>query len=177
MHVILGVLGLIVTILVLVNRLTEAGIDIGWLDPFKWNRRRKWRQACHADPLFDIDDPMKSTAGLMYTIAKCSGDISKEQKECILSIFKEEFKLSGREATDLLSTCSFYIQDEDFVKRNLSKFLRPSIENFADRQKQSALSLIERVAHCEGRANEKQSELLNQIKEILQPGKPKFKEW
>ena len=177
MHVVLGVLGLIVTILILVNRLTEAGIDIGWLDPFKWNRRRKWRQACHADPLFDIDDPMKSTAGLMYTMAKCSGDISREEKSCILGIFKEDFKLSDREATDLLSTCSFYIKDEDLVKRNVKKFLRPSIDNFAERQKQSAFALIERVAYCEGQPNEKQSEILGEIKEILQPSKPKYREW
>ena len=177
MHVILGVLGLIVTILILVNRLTEAGIDIGWLDPFKWNRRRKWRQACHADPLFDIDDPMKSTAGLMYTMAKCSGDISKEEKACILGIFEEDFKLTEREATDLLSTCSFYIKDEDLVKRELKKFLRPSLENFAERQMISAFSFVERVALCEGQPNEKQSEFLMAIREVFLPGKPKFKEW
>ncbi len=46
---------------------------------------------------------------LMYTMAKCSGDISKEEKLCILSIFKEIFKLSDKEATKLLSNCSFYL--------------------------------------------------------------------
>jgi len=34
MHIILGVLGAIVTILVLLNRLADAGIDVGWLNPF-----------------------------------------------------------------------------------------------------------------------------------------------
>ena len=119
MHVILGGLGLIVTILVLINRLSDAGIDIGWLDPFKWNRRRKWRQAYHANPVYDIKDPMKSTAGLMYAMAKCSGDISSEQKNCILDTFKEIFKLTDKEATDLLSTCSFYIKTEDVVSNNV----------------------------------------------------------
>ncbi len=177
MHIILGTLGLIVTILVLANRLSEAGIDIGWLDPFKWNRRRKWRQAYHADPLFDIDDPMKSTAGLMYTMAKCSGDISREEKACILSIFKEDFKLSERESTDLLSTCSYYIKDEDYLKKNLRNYIRPSLENFAEKQMQSAVSLIEKVAFCEGRPNEKQSEFLREIKCVFEPKKAKFKEW
>lgn len=177
MHVILGALGLIVTILVLIHRFSDAGIDIGWLDPFKWNRRRKWKQAYHANPVFAIDDPMKSTAGLMYTMAKCSGDISREEKACILSIFKEVFKLTDREATELLSTCSYYIKDEDVVKNNLLKFLNPSINNFAEEQKQSAFSIIEKVAFCEGQPNEKQAELLAQIKDVLMPKQPKFREW
>ena len=54
MHVILGALGLIVTILILIKRLSDVGIDIGWLDSFKWNRRRKWRQNYRSNPVFDI---------------------------------------------------------------------------------------------------------------------------
>ena len=177
MHVILGALGLIVTILILLKRLSDAGIDIGWLDPIKWNRRRKWRQAYHSNPLFDIDDPMKSTAGLMYTMAKCSGDISREEKACIISIFKDVFKLSDVEATDLLSNCSFFIKDENLIKNNVEKFIRPSIDNFADEQKLSAFSLIEKVAFCEGNPNEKQKELLAKVKDIFTPQKKKFKEW
>jgi uncharacterized tellurite resistance protein B-like protein len=173
MHVILGALGLIVTILVLINRLADAGIDIGWLDPFKWHRRRKWRQNYHANPVFDIDDPMKATAGLMYTMVKCSGDISREEKACLLSIFKDDFKLSDREAADLLSTCSFYLKDEDLVKNNLRKYMKPSIDKFAELQKESAISLIEKVAFCEGRPNDKQMEFLNQIKDALAPKEPK----
>ncbi len=177
MHIILGALGLIVTILILINRLSEAGIDIGWLDPFKWKRRKKWKQSYNSNPVFDIDDPMKATAGLMYAMIKCSGDISREEKTFLLSIFKQDFKLSDREATDLLSTCSFYIKDEDLVKNNLKKFINPSIENFADKQKQSAFSLIEKAAFCEGSTNEKQTEFLNEIRDIFKPQKPKFKEW
>ncbi len=177
MHIILGALGLIVTILILLRRLSDAGIDIGWLDPFKAHRRYKWRQAYNANPLFDIDDPMKSTACLMYTMAKCSGDISKEEKSCILSIFKEIFKLSDKEATELLSNCSFYIKDENQVKDNLEKFMKPSIDNFADEQKKAAFSLIEKVAFCEENPNEKQSELLAEIKSIFTPKKETFRKW
>ena len=177
MHIVLGALGLIVTILILLNRLSNIGIDIGWLDPFKWNRRRKWRQAYHANPVFDIEDPMKSTACLMYTMSKCSGDISREEKAIILGIFKDVFKLTDREATDLLSTCSYLVKDADLIKNNLSNFLRPSIDNFAEEQKQSAYLLIEKVAFCEGQPNEKQSELLNQIKEAFKPKKEQFRKW
>ncbi len=177
MHVILGALGLIVSILVLVNRLSRAGIDIGWLDPFKWSRRQKWKQSVNVNPVYTIEDPMKSTAGLMYTMVRCSGDISREEKAFLLSIFKDDFKLTDKESRELLSTCSFYIKDEDTVKNNLQKFMRASINNFAGPQKESAFSLIEKVAFCEGNPNEKQSEFLNEIRDFLMPQNPKFKEW
>ena len=60
---------------------------------------------------------------------------------------------------------------------NLSNFLRPSIDNFAEEQKESACSLIEKVAYCEGQPNEKQSELLDQIKEAFKPKTEQFRKW
>jgi len=41
---ILAVLGVIVTILILLNRLANAGMDLGGLNPFLWQRRRNWRK-------------------------------------------------------------------------------------------------------------------------------------
>ena len=177
MHVILGALGLIVTILVLVRRLADAGIDIGWLDPFKWHRRQQWRKHYHADPVYSIDDPMKATAGLMYTMVKCTGDISKEEKEALLKVFTEDFKLSEREAADLLSTCSFHLRDEDKVRNNLRKYLAPSLGYFAEPQKESALSLIEKVACCEGGPNEKQAEFFEEIGKVFRASGNKRRAW
>lgn len=41
MHIVLAVLGSLVTILILLNRLKGLGIDFGWLNPFTWHRRRQ----------------------------------------------------------------------------------------------------------------------------------------
>jgi len=175
MHVILGALGALVTILILLKRLSDAGVDLGWLDPIKWQRRRKWKQQYNEDPVFSIDDPMKATAGLMYTMVKCSGDISREEKSFLLSVFSNDFQLTDAESTDLLSTCSFYIKDENLVKNQLKKFISPSLNNFSDSQKKSAVTLITKVASCEGKPNDKQSEFLFEIIDIFQPKQIKSK--
>jgi len=44
MHVIIGFLGSVVTILWLLHRLAEMGIDMGGLNPWTWRRRRNFRQ-------------------------------------------------------------------------------------------------------------------------------------
>jgi hypothetical protein len=40
---ILAILGAVVSILILLNRLANAGINLGGLNPFLWYRRKKWR--------------------------------------------------------------------------------------------------------------------------------------
>ena len=70
MHIILGLLGTIVTILILLNRLSEAGIEIGWLNPFAWNRRRKWRNKYQGNPIFQLVDPLEVAALLCTSLAK-----------------------------------------------------------------------------------------------------------
>ena len=176
MHIILSVLGAIITVLILLNRLSDAGIDIGWLDPFKWTRRRKWIQRVNTNPVFLIKDPMESTAGLMYAIIKCSGDITLEEKKFLLSIFKNDFFLSEKEAADLLSTCSYYIKDVNLVKNDLKKYLDPSLTNFSTSQINSALDLIGQAAGCCSEPNETQLELLNNIRRIMKP-EPKNNKW
>ena len=62
MHIVLGLLGAIVTILVLLSRLADAGISLGGLNPFLWHRRRKWQNKMSGDPIFQVDHPMDATA-------------------------------------------------------------------------------------------------------------------
>lgn len=88
MHILLGILASVVTILFYLNRLSQSGVDFGWLNPFTWHRRKKWRQHIGASPLFSITSPMEATACLMYVVAKSSGDVSREQKQMILKFFK-----------------------------------------------------------------------------------------
>ena len=58
MHI-LGLLTLIVSILYLLDR---TGIDIGWLNPFHWHRRRAWSKQYHGDPIYSVEDPLHIAA-------------------------------------------------------------------------------------------------------------------
>lgn len=176
MHIILGALGAIITILVLVNRLKETGIDLGWLNPFTWAHRRRWRKKYHADPAFSIQSPMQAAAGLMYVAAKCSGDISKEEKEFLIETFKSDFNLSNSEASDLLSSCAFIIKDEDSVVAKLDKYIEPSFERFSSEQLESTISLVDTTVSLSSCVNEKQQKLLTQLKNIAQ-GQPNKENW
>ncbi len=169
MHVVLGLLGAIVTILILLNRLADAGIDLGGLNPFLWHRRRQWRKKTQGNPAYHIQAPMDITALLMVAIAKCEGDVSKEEKRMILQLFADQFHLSKKEAAGLMGSSTYLLQDGQEVRANLTKVLAPSLGKFTKAQRESAMSLIERVAHSEGEPSEIQKEYLAEIRALLAP--------
>ena len=146
----------------LLHRLKDAGIDIGWLNPFHWQHRRAWRKKVHADPLFSIANSMESAA-------KLSGDISKEQKSVLLDIYESDFKLSSGEAVELLSSNAYLIKDEERIYNDLEKFIGPSRENFSESQVSSTLNLLVRVLEVEERISDKQLEFQKRVEKALQP--------
>ncbi|MBK6895609.1 MAG: TerB family tellurite resistance protein [Alphaproteobacteria bacterium] len=174
MHIILAILGSIITILFYLSMMSRSGINfrwLTWLDPFAWNRRRKWRETMNADPAFSLKSPMESTACLMFLAAKYSGEISREQKETILRLYQDEFHLNDSKARELLTSCSFLIPDEQKIYDRLETFLAPSLSQFDQNQKDSAMRLLETVIQCEGRPTEKQMDFLEKIKMQFK-GKP-----
>lgn len=177
MHIILGILGSVITLLILVSRLSDAGLDIRKLNPFAWSRRRKWQKKYYADPAFSLDRPMEAVAGLLYVMAKCSGEITREQKECILNLFQIEFHLDEDKARELLSSSSFLLKDEDQIIENLKDFLKPSLEKFDDEKRASTLVMLHKVADCEGTRTRKQEEFMSQVSPFFQETSMPERQW
>lgn len=167
MHVLLGILGTIVTILILLNRLADAGIDLGGLNPFLWARRRKWRKVYEGDPKYKLTDPMEATALLAVAIAKSDGDISSEEKQFILNLFESEFKLSRSEATGLLSSSAHMIGRGDDILENVHKMIAPSKDNFTVEQARSAIDMFERVASINKGPEAIQQQIVDKIKKYM----------
>ena len=177
MHIILGILGSIITILYLVSDISDKGNKLAKFNPFAWFRRNKWQKAYNADPAFSMDSPMEAVGGLLYVMAKCSGEITREQKECIIEIFETEFRLDERQAVELLTSSSFLLKDEDIILENLKSFLKPSLSKFDAEKRASTLDLLQKVADCEGKRTSKQEEFLNQVTRFFQETAESQRKW
>jgi hypothetical protein len=164
MHIILAALGAAITVLILFNRLKDAGIDIGWLNPFSWAHRRRWRKKFNADPAFLLEKPMEVAAGLMFVAAKCSGEMTQEEKIFILQKFESDFKLTSAQATDLLSSTAFLIKDEDTIFNKVDLFIEPSRNNFSEAQMHSTIELVESVINVNQQPGEKQLSFINKVR-------------
>ncbi len=177
MHIVLALLGTIVTILVLLSRLANAGIDLGGLNPFLWNRRRKWRKKHDGNPIFRVDKPLDATAILMVAIAKSDGDMTREDKALLLNLFETKFNLSKREAAGLLISSSYLLADGAELNRSIPKFLSPSKAEFTDIQAASAIELMSQIAHSADNIHPNTKEILQIIQQELTPSQTAEKTW
>jgi len=167
MPAILGLLGTVVTILWLLYRLAEMGIDLGGLNPFLWRRRRKWKKHYEANPIYKIDSPMEATALLVTATAKADGDMSTEEKQAILALFENEFHLSTKDATALLGASSHLLGKGDEVRDNLKGVLSPSLASFSPAQARSAIDMLEQVSAVTGSANELKQQIVRNASAVL----------
>ena len=166
MPYLLGLLGLIVTILVVLSRLADAGIDLGGLNPFLWRRRRAWHQKFEANPLFSLDKPMDVAAVLAVGVAKADGDMSMEQKQALLEAFRQTFHIDTRAAEELLTSSAHLAGDGLILRDQVPDVVARSKEQFTDSQIESTLSLLEEVAAVEG-ASDRQRELISHVEDTL----------
>ncbi|MBF7073400.1 TerB family tellurite resistance protein [Glaciecola sp. MH2013] len=167
MHIILGVLGALVTILILANRLQENGIDVGWLNPFSWARRRKFRKEYQMHPAYTLESPLDVAALFMVAVAKADGDITRAQKDKIFELFQSELKLSEKQATDLFGSSVHIFGRGDDVLDNPSRVLARTAESFTDEQVHSVLSMLDIIASVDGSPSEAQIKLIKKITKAI----------
>jgi len=146
MHIILGFLGVIVTILVLLKRLSDAGIDIGWLNPFAWQRRRAWRKKYQGNPIFSLSDPLEVAALLTTSTAKIDGDLSSEEKAILLELFQSEFHKTEKEASDLLMSSIYLFGNGEDALAKPDKILTASLDSFNEEKAQSLIKLLDAIS-------------------------------
>lgn len=168
MHIVLSFLGVIVTILVLLKRLADAGFSLGGLNPFLWHRRTQWRNNATGNPIFAIEDPMEASALILTGASKITGDMTSEQKSFLLSVFEQEFHLSGKESAGLLASSAYLLGDGQVLKSDLKKVLKPSLENFSQTQAASTTNILDRLCQLDVNNNELLHEFANDVKQLLE---------
>lgn len=169
MHIIIGALGSIASILWIFYRLAQAGIDLGGLNPFLWRRRRRWRKKYETNPIYTIEKPLEAAALVLTATAKVTGEISSEEKRELLKIFESEFHVSKREAAGLLLSSTFLIGRGDEIRESLGKVLEPSAPHFTSEQAESVLRQAEKVAKAGGEPAVVQKEFLSCLSKHLRP--------
>ncbi len=161
MHIVLGLLGSIVTILFLLDRL---GIDLGGLNPFYWHRRRAFVQKYGSDPIYSIEDPVHVAALMIIGAAKLDGDLTAEQKRVAQELFVTEFSLSSREASELFGSAAHLLAAPQLIDAQLRKLAARNAGLFSPDQAKSMLEMMSRVASADGALSSEQEDYINNVR-------------
>ena len=141
MHIILGLLGALVTLLYLLNRLADMGFDLGGLNPFYWRRRRAWRKKYEGDPIHAVDDPREVAALLIIGFAKMDGEVSASQKQAAVAQFATTFSMPEREAAQLYGSSAHLLGHPQVLRQQLDGVLERRAELFNAEQAESLLQM------------------------------------
>ncbi len=161
MHIVLGLLGTLVTILYLLDRL---GIDIGGLNPFYWWRRRAFAQRYGADPIYSIDDPVHVASLLIIGAAKLDGDLTAEQRSVAQAEFEKNFNLSTKEASELFGSAAHLLAAPQLLENQLNKLADKHSARFTREQAASLVEIMTTVASASGALSITQKEFIDSMR-------------
>ncbi|EAR07303.1 hypothetical protein MED297_07306 [Reinekea sp. MED297] len=174
MHIIIGFLTALASVLYGLERL---GIDIGWINPWAWNRKRKWLKQFNANPAFSIKNPLEAVALLMTAVAKADGDMSADEKSKLLTLFTVKLKQSEEEASSLLGSCVYLLNQNDEILVNPEKVLTLCLPEFTEAQKSSTVDLLDSIANVAGHPTSTQKQFIERVKNSLYPEAETASEW
>lgn len=142
MHIILGLLGAIVSLLYILDRL---GIDIGWLNPFSWARRRAWARKYEGDPIYAVEDPVQVAAILVVGVARLGGDVDAGRKQAIVEVFAATFSLGESDANGLYISVQHLLGAPQIVENQLNGVVDKHCGIFDAEQSASLLEMIRKT--------------------------------
>jgi uncharacterized tellurite resistance protein B-like protein len=161
MHVVIGLLGSLVTILYLLDRL---GIDIGGMNPFYWYRRRAFAKKYGSDPIYSIEDPIHVAALLVIGAAKLDGDLTAEQKRIAQEQFESEFSIDSQEASTLFGSAAHLLAAPQLIDTQLRKLAQANESRFSPDQARSLVQMMEKVAMADGDPTAHQRDFIEGIR-------------
>ena len=173
MHIIIGFLTALATLLFALDRL---GLDLGWLNPWAWKRRRAWMKKSTGNPVYGLDKPIDAIALIATAAAKIDGDLSIEEKEKLKMIFQTTFNQSEKDSAQLLGASVHLLGSGEEVFQSPEKVLKRSLELFSEEQKSSSVDLVSEIINVGHKPSDLQKEFLGKVKKIMIPGVSKS-EW
>ena len=160
MHIVIGALSAFAGLIWAVIALQRSGFNPDSINPFLWYRRAQWRSKYAVKPIYNLAEPMAVAALLILGIAKCEGEISREQKQAIHDLFESAFRLDRDAADDLLLASSHLLRDEIYLVDHLDRILARSRTTFSAEQVNSLLRMMQQVGTLESALNEEQRHLI-----------------
>ncbi len=177
MHIIIGIITAIAGLIWALNSLQNAGVDLNAFNPFTWIRRRRWEKQLGVKPMHGLTDSMDAAALLVVATAKASGDITRDTKIEILSLFENEFGIKRARSIELFSVCIHMIKDTMDIAPEVRHVLSPSKQDFQASHINKLISMMEKVANLEGEPTEKQTAIIEAVKQEFNTDKEVASRW
>lgn len=163
MGIVLEILGLIITFTMAMEALRRFGIDVGWLNPLTFFRRRAWRKKVTTPPLYTLEHPVDVVAVLALATVQTSGSITVQQKTGVQALLQEKLSLSESDAGSLWLASAHMLRNRSLAVSELPAVLQRSAGKFTDYHVQTLQAMMRAAALIEPPINAAQQELMDAV--------------
>lgn len=163
MGVVLQILGLIITFTMAMEALRRFGIDVGWLNPLAFFRRRAWARKVQTPPLYTLEHPVDVVAVMALAMVQATGAVTVEQKEGVLALLREHLGLNEADAGNLWVASSHMLRNRPLAPSEVGAVLERSADKFTDYHVQTLRSVLQGAAQIVPPASPEQQQLLDAV--------------
>lgn len=168
MGILLELLGLAVTLVIGLSALKRNGVDIGWLNPFTFFHRMRWKKKMMVPPLYALDHPIDVVAVLALAAVQTSGVVTSKQKEGVLSLLSQNLSMDVSEANNLWILSSHLLRHRALDPQEVPAVLEKSADKFSDYHQKTLLTVVKSAITLEPPANAAQTELVAAIEAFFE---------
>ncbi|EKT0593503.1 TPA: phenylacetic acid degradation protein [Morganella morganii] len=168
MHIIIAAISALAALVWALHSLQNSGVDLNSFNPFTWARRRKWQKQYGVKPIYNLPTATEAAAVIIVGTLKQEGEISREQKQTVITLFTDNFNLKNQDAADLFSSSSHLVHDNELnFDQSVPHILKLSMKQFTPEMIVTFLSLLEDVATLEGQPTKAQTDIIEMVRDVF----------
>lgn len=177
MGILLELLGLVVAVTLALGALKRNGVDIGWLNPFTFFHRLRWKQKSTVPPLYALDHPVDVVAVLALAAVQTSGLVTSKQKEGVLELLCQHLGMDEAEANKLWILSSHLLRHRALDAQEVPAVLAKCADKFSDYHQRTLLNVVKAAIAIEPPDNAAQRDLLAAIEAFFDKRKAAAVAW
>ncbi|MBS9777997.1 MAG: hypothetical protein KGV50_04455 [Gammaproteobacteria bacterium] len=169
MHIILGFLTLLGTLLWVYKNLNESGFKLSSINPFLWKRRHDWNKRRQMNPLFILDTPKDVAAALLYIVNRLDGELSFDEEEILVEDYQSILKMSPQEAQATMQQTKFMLDNYPIVISDIDAIFHQNVlSQFSSAQVKSLVEHLGVIAGRKSGISSTQEEWIKKIKQCFE---------
>ena len=177
MGLLIELLGLVVAVALALGALKRNGVDIGWLNPFTFFHRLRWKQKSTIPPLYALSHPVDVVAVLALAAVQTSGVVTSKQKEGVLALLCQHLSMDAAEANKLWILSSHLLRHRALDAQEVPAVLEKSADKFSDYHQKTLMTIVESAIAIEPPESAAQRELVDAIAAFFHKQKAASAAW
>jgi hypothetical protein len=177
MGILLEILGLLITFMIAAKALKQAGIDIGWLNPFTFFHRRAWRNKVSVAPLYCLDHPVDVAAAMGMAVVQHTGATTAEQKQGLIALYSQHLSASADEAQKLWIASSHLLGKKLVEANEVADIFARTADKFSGYHKDTLLALLRDAAALDANTPPGQQRLIEATHQFFAKRQPDPQSW